>query len=64
MKIRRRLQAIVLVLLIFSVSSCRLGEWLSEADPGTQAEIEREESIPQNENLENNRQGSGVNKEQ
>lgn len=56
METRRRLQIIVFLILIFLVSSCRLGEMLSEADPETQAEIERKESIPQNENLEDNRQ--------
>ncbi len=50
---RRRLLAVVFILFIFSVSSCRLGELLSEADPETHAEIEREKSIPENENLEN-----------
>lgn len=60
MKMRSVLQAIVFIFLFFSSSSCRLGELLSEADPETQAEIEREESIPQNENLENNRQQSRI----
>lgn len=59
MKKRIILQTILSLLILFSASSCRLGEILSEADPETQAEIDREESIPQNENLENNRQKSG-----
>lgn len=59
MKIRRILHTMLCIFLLFSASSCRLGEILSEADPETQAEIEREESIPQNENIENNRQKSG-----
>ncbi len=59
MEMRRKLQTILIIFLIFSASSCRLGEILSEADPETQAEIEREESIPENENIENNRQKAG-----
>lgn len=56
MELKNRLHVILLIVLTFSISSCRLGEMLSEADPETQAEIERKEAIPQNENLENNRQ--------
>lgn len=56
MKIKKWLKTSVLVFCIFSTTSCRLGEILSEADPETQAEIEREESIPENENLENDPQ--------
>ncbi len=53
MENKNRLQVVIVVLFIFVMSSCRLGEFLSEADPETQAEIERKESIPQNENLDN-----------
>ena len=53
MRIKNWFKTSVLVLCIFSTTSCRLGEILSEADPETQAEIERKESIPENENPEN-----------
>lgn len=33
--------------LLFLNTSCRLGEFLSEADPETKAEIEKEEELPQ-----------------
>lgn len=56
MMIKNWFKASVLVLCIFSTTSCRLGEILSEADPETQAEIERKESIPENENLDNDPQ--------
>lgn len=61
MEMIRRLQVLLIVGLIFSATSCRLGEFLSEADPETQAEIERKESIPQNENLENKPKNPGKN---
>lgn len=34
------------LLLLVAVSSCRLGEVLSEADPETQAEIDKSDTIP------------------
>lgn len=46
------MQMAAMAMMVVNSTSCRLGEILSEADPDTQAEIEREESIPQNENLE------------
>lgn len=46
------MQVAAMAMMVVNLTSCRLGEILSEADPDTQAEIEREESIPQNENLE------------
>ena len=55
----KRILQVFLMVLIFASTSCRLGEFFRKADPETQAEIEREESIPQNENLDNNRQESG-----
>lgn len=44
---RKNLSFGILLLLIFLVfSSCRLGEILSEADPETEAEIEKNDAIP------------------
>ncbi len=50
------IKAILLVLVIFTITSCRLGEIMSEADPETKSEIEKKESIPQNEEIDNDAQ--------
>ncbi|MEG9326836.1 hypothetical protein SAMN04488034_102536 [Salinimicrobium catena] len=54
------IKIILLVLVIFSFTSCRLGEILSEADPETKSEIEKKESVPQNEEIDNDAQGAGM----
>ena len=44
MRIRRYITVFTFLLLLsISLSSCRLGEFLSEADPETNAEVEPEE---------------------
>ena len=53
MERKQMIKTILLVLVIFSVTSCRLGEIMSEADPETQSGIEKKESIPQNEEIDN-----------
>lgn len=59
MERKKMVRTLLLVLVIFSIISCRLGEILSEADPETKSEIEKKESIPQNEEIDNDAQQSG-----
>lgn len=59
MERKKMVRTLLLVLVIFSITSCRLGEILSEADPETKSEIEKKESIPQNEEIDNDAQQSG-----
>lgn len=60
MEKKKMIKTILLVMMIFSVTSCRLGEIMSEADPETKSEIEKKESIPQNEEIDNDAQKTGM----